>query len=173
MKCYKTISIQNKAGMLKWLDCSAKMETGAFMRNERVGGLVYGSALLNNGVIKPVRWIFRLKRRCGRLIGRTRSGICESHSSCFTHPGRTAEIKMQGQTIGFMGELHPQWLQKYDLPQAHLVFELDMAAVLASDKITYQTVSKFQAARRDLAFVLPENTEYAALLAALRGVKAS
>lgn len=148
-----------------------KDEAGAFIQNERVGGLVYGSAL-------PEQWgdktrtvdFFDLKGDVEDLLaGREVEFVKATHPAL--HPGRTAEIKMQGQIIGFMGELHPQWLQKYDLPQAALVFELDMAAVLASDKITYQTVSKFQAARRDLAFVLPEHTEYAALLAALRSVK--
>ena len=50
------------------------------------------------------------------------------------HPGRAANIVSDGQVIGFVGELHPKWLQKYDLPQAPLVFEIDMAAVLERKK---------------------------------------
>ena len=71
------------------------------------------------------------------------------------HPGRAANIVSDGQIIGFVGELHPKWLQKYDLPQAPLVFEIDMAAVLEREKTRYQAVSKFQPVRRDLAFVMP------------------
>ena len=85
------------------------------------------------------------------------------------HPGRTAEIVLDGQTIGFIGELHPQWLQKYDLPQAALVFEVDMAAVAAKEKAAYRPVSKFQPVRRDLAFVMPEEMSHDSLLSALRG----
>ena len=162
---------QNRVRIFEIARVFRKDETGAFIQNERVGGLVYGSAL-------PEQWgdktravdFFDLKGDVEDLLaGREVEFVKATHPAL--HPGRTAEIKMHGQIIGFMGELHPQWLQKYDLPQAALVFELDMAAVLASDKITYQTVSKFQAARRDLAFVLPEHTEYATLLAALRSVK--
>lgn len=42
-----------------------------------------------------------------------------------------------------------------------------MDAVLTTEKVRYQAVSKFQAGRRDLAFVLPENVAFADLQAAL------
>nr|UOP05707.1 hypothetical protein LVJ77_10835 [Conchiformibius kuhniae] len=45
-----------------------------------------------------------------------------------------------------------------------------MAAVSARDKTVYRPVSKFQAVRRDLAFVLPESTAYAELEQALCSV---
>jgi len=86
------------------------------------------------------------------------------------HPGRAANIVSDGQVIGFVGELHPKWLQKYDLPQAPLIFEIDMAAVLEREKTRYQAVSKFQPVRRDLAFVIPEAVTHDDLLAALKGV---
>ena len=73
--------------------------------------------------------------------------------------------------VGFIGELHPQWLQKYDLPQAPLLFEIDMGVVLGKTKTVYQPVSKFQPARRDLAFVLHESVSHDDLLNALKGVK--
>ena len=41
------------------------------------------------------------------------------------HPGRCAEVRVGGQKIGWIGELHPQWQQKYELPQAPVLFELD------------------------------------------------
>ncbi len=56
------------------------------------------------------------------------------------HPGRAANIVSDGKVIGFVGELHPKWLQKYDLPQAPLVFEIDMAAVLECGKTRYRRI---------------------------------
>lgn len=47
------------------------------------------------------------------------------------------------------------------------MFELDVDAVLAREKTAYRPVSKFQAVRRDLAFVLPESVSHADLLHAL------
>ena len=40
------------------------------------------------------------------------------------HPGRCAEIFVDGASVGFVGELHPQWRQSYDLPKAPVMFEL-------------------------------------------------
>jgi phenylalanyl-tRNA synthetase beta chain len=34
------------------------------------------------------------------------------------HPGRSARVLVAGKAIGFVGELHPQWQQKYELPLA-------------------------------------------------------
>jgi phenylalanyl-tRNA synthetase beta chain len=45
------------------------------------------------------------------------------------HPGRSARVLVDGQAIGFIGELHPQWQQKYDLPLAPVLFEIDLDPV--------------------------------------------
>ena len=93
------------------------------------------------------------------------------HAHPALHPGRSAFIVVNNAIVGFLGELHPKWLQKYDLPQAPLVFEIDMAVVLEREKTRYQAVSKFQPVRRDLAFVVPEATTFEQLQAALCGVE--
>ena len=103
------------------------------------------------------------------LAGKTAEFVRAEHPAL--HPGRSAEIRVDGAAVGFIGELHPQWLQKYDLPQAALVFELDMAVVLACEKVRHQAVSKFQPARRDLAFVLHEAVSYAELEGSLKTVR--
>jgi len=41
------------------------------------------------------------------------------------HPGRCAQISLGGKKIGFVGELHPRWRQKWELAQAPVLFELD------------------------------------------------
>lgn len=103
------------------------------------------------------------------LAGQNASFVKTEHPAL--HPGRSANIVLHGQVIGFMGELHPKWLQKYDLPQTALVFELDMNVVLNMQKVRHQTVSKFQPVRRDLAFVLPEHIDFNQLYDALSGVE--
>src|SRR5205823_10596899 len=35
------------------------------------------------------------------------------------HPGRSATVVLDGSTVGFIGELHPRWLQKYDRSEEH------------------------------------------------------
>ena len=111
----------------------------------------------------------------GNLVGQEEAGkgipYLESmeYAHPALHPGRSAFIVVNNAIVGFLGELHPKWLQKYDLPQAPLVFEVDMTAVLEREKTRYQAVSKFQPVRRDLAFVMPETMTHDDLLAALKG----
>ena len=138
---------------------------------ERIGALVYGSALPEQwGVAARAADFYDVKADVESLLaGKTAEFVRAEHPAL--HPGRSAEIRVDGAAVGFIGELHPQWLQKYDLPQAALVFELDMAAVLACEKVRHQAASKFQPARRDLAFVLPEAVSYAELEGSLKTVR--
>jgi len=73
------------------------------------------------------------------------------------HPGRSASIECDGKTIGFIGELHPRLQQKYDLPLAPVVFEVDVAALQDVAIPVYQEISKFQAVTRDLALVVKQD----------------
>ncbi|UOO76293.1 phenylalanine--tRNA ligase subunit beta [Neisseria sp. Dent CA1/247] len=162
---------QNRVRVFEIARVFRKDSDGRFIQNERIGGLAYGSAL-------PEQWgeksrpvdFYDIKGDVEELLAGKHAEFVKAEHPAL-HPGRTAEIKINGETVGFIGELHPQWLQKYDLPQAPLVFELDMAAVLTQEKTVYQPVSKFQSARRDLAFVLPESVGYAELHAALSSVR--
>jgi phenylalanyl-tRNA synthetase beta chain len=72
------------------------------------------------------------------------------------HPGRSASVAIDGQVIGFIGELHPRWLQKYDLVLAPLYFEVDAGALQQRRVPTYQEISKFPGATRDLALVVKQ-----------------
>ncbi len=72
------------------------------------------------------------------------------------HPGRSAFVEFEGKRIGFIGELHPRWLQKYDLPQAPVLFEVDAEALRRRAVPAYTEISKFPGATRDLALVVKQ-----------------
>jgi phenylalanyl-tRNA synthetase beta chain len=84
------------------------------------------------------------------------------------HPGRCARISMDGREIGWIGELHPQWVQKYELPQPPVVFEVDLDAVKSARLPAYAEVSKFPPVVRDLAVVVDQKLELQALLDGLK-----
>ena len=73
------------------------------------------------------------------------------------HPGRSASIELDGVEVGFLGELHPRWLQKYDLPQAPVVFEVDAVALQQRLLPRHEEISKFPGATRDLALVVKQH----------------
>jgi phenylalanyl-tRNA synthetase beta chain len=64
------------------------------------------------------------------------------------HPGRCALVLVAGKGIGFVGELHPQWQQKYELPLAPVLFELDLDA---SRWPRCRTTPRFHASRSSYA----------------------
>jgi phenylalanyl-tRNA synthetase beta chain len=89
------------------------------------------------------------------------------------HPGRSAAVELDGTQVGFIGELHPRWLQKYELPQAPVLFEVDAEALRARDVPSYTEISKFPGATRDLALVVKQDVPAQALIDAFQAILAS
>ena len=83
------------------------------------------------------------------------------------HPGRSARVLLDGVAIGFVGELHPKWRQSYGLPNAPVMFELDLDAVLRRPVPVFRVVSKLQPVQRDIAVLVGESVGHAALMAAI------
>jgi phenylalanyl-tRNA synthetase beta chain len=80
------------------------------------------------------------------------------------HPGRSANVLLGDRVVGFIGELHPRWQQKYDLPLAPVVFEVDAAALQTRSLPAYQEISKFPAVTRDIAVVVKQSVPAQALI---------
>jgi phenylalanyl-tRNA synthetase beta chain len=84
------------------------------------------------------------------------------------HPGRSAQVQAHGQSIGWIGELHPRWCQGYELPHAPVVFELDLHTLLERPVLSAAPLPRQQAALRDVALVVGEGVTHDALIAALK-----
>ncbi|MDO9191682.1 MAG: phenylalanine--tRNA ligase subunit beta [Undibacterium sp.] len=80
------------------------------------------------------------------------------------HPGRSAQIECDNQIIGVIGELHPRLQQKYDMPFAPVLFEVNVANLQSRILPMYQEISKFQAVIRDIAFVVKHSVSVQDLL---------
>lgn len=89
------------------------------------------------------------------------------------HPGKSAQVLLQGKPVGWIGELHPAWQGKYDLPAVPVLFEVDFQALAGRSIPSYVGISKFPAVWRDLAAVFDENTTYQAILDAVNAQKPS
>jgi phenylalanyl-tRNA synthetase beta chain len=74
------------------------------------------------------------------------------------HPGRTADILLDGKTIGFVGQLHPVVQKDYDLKETY-VFELALTDLLNAEveDIRYSPIPRFPSITRDIALVVDEN----------------
>ena len=78
--------------------------------------------------------------------------VAASHPAL--HPGRSARIESRGRVVGFIGELHPQWTQRYELTSSPIVFELTADALMRASLPVVEAVSRFPMVIRDLAFVV-------------------
>ncbi|SBS32165.1 Phenylalanine--tRNA ligase beta subunit [Marinomonas spartinae] len=76
-------------------------------------------------------------------------------SACeFLHPGRSADIFVDGCFVGLMGELHPQLAKSLGANQPLYVFDIALEAVLNARLPEYKAISKFPEVRRDLALLV-------------------
>ncbi|MFP5394150.1 MAG: phenylalanine--tRNA ligase subunit beta, partial [Gammaproteobacteria bacterium] len=123
---------------------------------KRVGAIAYGPALDEQWGV-PTRAVdyFDVKADVGALFAPRQLRFVKAEHPAL-HPGRSASIELDGVTIGFIGELHPRWLQKYDLPQAPVLFEVEAEALQQRPLPAYSEISKFPGATRDLALVLKQ-----------------
>lgn len=75
------------------------------------------------------------------------------------HPGRRADILVGGEPIGFLGELHPEVADNYDIGDKTYIAVLDteVLAEKASFDVKYKGVAKFPAVTRDISLVMKKN----------------
>ncbi|MET3768448.1 phenylalanyl-tRNA synthetase beta chain [Marisediminicola sp. UYEF4] len=85
------------------------------------------------------------------------------------HPGRTAELLVDGHTVGHAGELLPTLAAELDLPRVVAVWEVDLDALirLAPLSITPTPIATPPAATQDLSLVVPVGFPASEVLAAI------
>ncbi|MDH1914445.1 phenylalanine--tRNA ligase subunit beta [Acinetobacter junii] len=74
------------------------------------------------------------------------------------HPGQSAEILVDGKSIGYLGRLHPSLENALDL-DITWVAELDQQAVLQSYVSNFTELSRFPSVRRDIALLISDKIE--------------
>ncbi|QDX92944.1 phenylalanine--tRNA ligase subunit beta [Brevibacillus laterosporus] len=85
------------------------------------------------------------------------------------HPGRTADVMVEGELIGYVGQLHPQAEKDHDLDETY-VFQFDLQCLFsfAADLTDYKPLPKFPAVTRDLALVVERDLPVAQLESIIR-----
>ena len=85
------------------------------------------------------------------------------------HPGRTAFVQLDGNVIGFVGQVHPTVAKAYDVTETYAA-ELDLDQLLQnkSAQMVYQAVSKYPAVNRDIALLLSEEAANQSVVAVIR-----
>jgi phenylalanyl-tRNA synthetase beta chain len=130
----------------------------------RIGALAYGHAAAEQWGVPSRRVDFHdLKGDVEALLA-PRKAHFQPISHPGLHPGRAASVSYEGSEIGWIGELHPRWQQKYDLPEAPVAFELDTAALTEAQMPQYREISKFPPVIRDRSMEFDERVPVSSIL---------
>ena len=90
------------------------------------------------------------------------------------HPGRTATVSLDGQVIGFVGQVHPVVAKAYNIPETY-VAEVSLTAVEQAIQPAkpFVEVTKFPAVTRDIALLLKAEISHKEVVEAIEaaGVK--
>ncbi len=86
------------------------------------------------------------------------------------HPGRCAEILLDGHRAGLMGEIHPQVAENYEIGTRCCVAYLDVSALFnaRTAEKAYKPLPKYPAVTRDIALICDEDVPVLTLEKAIR-----
>ncbi len=87
------------------------------------------------------------------------------------HPGRSARILLEGDAVGWLGELHPRWQRKYELARAPVLFEVDAESLATAPVPMAQVPSRYPPVVRDVALLVATEIPVQALLDAIDAEK--
>ncbi len=151
-------------------DCFVADDAG-FDKRERLGLLMTGSASAEHfSEIAREADFFDLKGEIEHLLERNAiDGEIRFRRSEWTwlHPGQSAEVLIDGRSVGWLGQLHPALQRDLDIGQAIFVAELDVASVSRSVLPAHHDTGRYPAVRRDLAVVVGDEHAAADLLDSL------
>ena len=133
----------------------------------RVAGMAWGP-------VAPLGWqgksrhvdFYDVKADVEKLLApRKAEFVAAEHPAL--HPGRSAQVLLDGQVVGHVGELHPRWRQAWELTSPPVVFELSLDAVTARLVPVAQAVAKHPSVERDIAVIVNEQVTHAQLMQAI------
>ncbi len=84
----------------------------------------------------------------------------------YLHPGRSAYIYCENKVIGFLGEVHPDVTENFDIDQKIYIAEINLDLIYKSKikEKTFIPIPKYQSVDRDIALVVKDNISAGDLL---------
>ncbi|MDH3973663.1 MAG: phenylalanine--tRNA ligase subunit beta [Deltaproteobacteria bacterium] len=96
-----------------------------------------------------------------------------SHIS-YLHPGKGAEISSGGTEIGFIGEVHPDVREGYEITQPVYLFDVDLEQLLSpgiSNKIAFADIATYPFVERDMALLVGKGITLHEILGHINALK--
>ena len=121
-----------------------------------------------NGKAQDFTWVEAIG--FARAIIEETGNVSTTSSSDFApwHPGRCAELKVDGKAVAHAGELHPRVIAELGLPERSCAFVVVLSALGFPETKKLQTLITMPAAIQDIALVVDGSVSSSTLEAALR-----
>jgi phenylalanyl-tRNA synthetase beta chain len=158
---------QTRARLFEIARCFEAEPSGAYRQPMRLGALAYGDARHEQWGLKPRPVDFYDVKSDVEALFAPLCPRFEPAAHPALHPGKSARIAVSGRTVGWLGELHPRWLARYELPLAPVLFEIDLDAASERGVPSYRETPAFPPVRRDISAEFDEGIPYDTLREAL------
>lgn len=148
--------------------CFLRGVGGSYEQIEKIAGICYGNSLEEQwGVTSRNVDYFDIKMDI--------ESVCLPQKIVFNkfehhalHPGKSAQIMIDNNVVGWLGELHPRLQAQYDLPRPAILFELDLNPLVRKHLSSTKVISKFPPVSRDIAIVISEHVTNDQLLKVMK-----
>ncbi len=166
-------NLARKQARVRLFEIGACFTGGNYAQQERLAGLCYGAQFAEQwGVVARNTDFFDAKADVEALFSPATLNF-EAAPHPASHPGRSARILSNSMAVGWIGELHPQWTQQYDISLPVVWFEIDLTALVRAEVPVAGGISRFPPVRRDIAVVVDEALTVQLLLDAMRSAGAT
>ncbi len=158
---------QERVRLFEMGRCFSLAGPGIYWQPVRIGGIAYGDAA-------PEQWgltsrqvdFFDVKGDIEAMLAPRIAEFRQAEHPAL-HPGKSAQIVLGGRVAGWLGELHPRWQRKYDLPLPPVLFELDYDVISERGLPACKEVPRFPSVRRDISAEVDEEVSYQAIVTGL------
>ena len=159
---------QDRVRLFEMGGCFERDATGNHRQIDKLAGLAYGGA-------EPEQWgestravdFFDIKADVELLFAGRKAEFVPAAHPAF-HPGKSAQIVVDSSVAGWLGELHPHWQKKFELPKPPVLFELIQADLAYKPVAFAREISKYPPVRRDIAIIIDHHVSVQSLLTALQ-----
>ena len=140
------------------------------LETRRVAVAVTGDALAEQWGVASRKVDFHdLKGDLESLAAASRAALeFRPVAPAWAHPGRAAEVLRDGESIGWIAQLHPRLQRELGLDVEVFAFELDIEPLARRRLAHAAELSRFPSVRRDLAIVVADNVPWAAVAATVK-----
>ncbi len=160
---------QTRVRLFEIGSCFAR-KNEAYAQSEKLAGLCYGNIVAEQWDL-PERSVdfYDAKADIEALFWPEIISF-EATSHPALHPGKSAQIHLGEKIAGWLGELHPRWQQKADLPKSVVLFELDLDVLMLRTLPTAGEIPKYPSVRRDISVIVANSINVQSLLKSMQAL---